>query len=159
MFIGGPSSHLTNEADKVSHAECGTARPATAGEAATTAAEPPAAAAAAAHAAAAAAAAAKLRASQALLDKFVERAAQEAAAKKEQKEKEEAALAAYMAAERKDKDIWSCRGSNDSSEYGSFSSNYNSDMPPLYFTTKNKRENANKTRILGGGGILLLRGC
>ncbi len=148
-----------------------TTGPAIDGAAATAVADPSAAAAAAAqvataaHAAAAvAAAAAKLRASQALSDKLVERAAQEAAAKKEQKEKEEAALAAYMAAymaaERKDKDIWSRHGSNDSSEYGSFSSNYNSDMPPLYFTTKNKRENAIKTRILGGGGgILLLRGC
>jgi hypothetical protein len=101
---------------------------------------------------AAAAAAANLRASQAQSDKLVERAAQEAATKKEQEKKEEAALAAYMAAERKEKDIWSRRSSNDSSEYGSFSSNYNSDMPPLYFTTKNKRENAIKTRILGGGG-------
>jgi hypothetical protein len=131
-----------------------TTGPATDGAAATAAADPPAAAAAAqaATAAHAAAAAAKLRASQALSDKLVERAAQEAAAKKEQKEKEEAALAAYMAAERKEKDIWSRRGSNDSCEYGRFSSNYNSDMPPLYFTTKNKRENAIKTRILGGGG-------
>ena len=31
-------------------------------------------------------------------------------------------------------------------------------MPPLYFTTKNKRENANKTRILGGGGDPLVKG-
>ncbi len=110
-------------------------------------------------AAATAAAAAKLKASQALSDKLIERAAKEAAEKKEQEKKEQAALAAYMAADRKEKDKWSRRGSNDSSDFGSYSST-NSDMPPLYFTTKNKRDNAIKTRILGGGGgILLLRGC
>jgi len=113
----------------------------------------------AATAAAAAAAAAKLKASQALSDKLIERAAKEAAERKEQEKKEQAALAAYMAADRKEKDRWSRRGSNDSSDFGSISSTNNSDMPPLYFTTKNKRDNAIKTRILGGGGILLLRGC
>jgi len=109
--------------------------------------------------AAAAAAAAKLKASQAISDKLIARAAMEAAERKEQEKKEQAALAAYMAADRNDKDKWSRRGSNDSSDFVSISSSNNSDMPPLYFTTKNKRDNAIKTRILGGGGILLLRGC
>jgi hypothetical protein len=67
---------------------------------------------------AAAAAAAKLRASQALSDKLIERAAKEAAEKKNGRQQER-------------KRQMSCRGSDDSSEFGSFSSTNNSDMPPL----------------------------
>ena len=45
------------------------------------------------------------------------------------------------------------RGSG--SSYSSTTSSFNNtdcSMPPLYFTTKNKRDNAMKVRVLGGGG-------
>ena len=49
---------------------------------------------------------------------------------------------------------------NSSSTTGTSSTNFSktdSEMPPLYYTTKIKRENAIRTRVLGGGWTLLLR--
>jgi hypothetical protein len=48
---------------------------------------------------------------------------------------------------------------NSSSTTGTSSTNFSktdSEMPPLYYTTKIKRENAITTRVLGGGGWTLL---
>jgi hypothetical protein len=49
---------------------------------------------------------------------------------------------------------------NSSSTTGTSSTNFSktdSEMPPLYYTTKIRRENAIRTRVLGGGWTLLLR--